>query len=86
VVEEPLEAGEHQEAGAVVLAAVASDVVHQEVELEEASLADEVVEEEHQEVVADSRPWSSLLVPVGCSFYSMISALGEIPMAKMWLL
>merc|ERR1711939_986961 len=40
---------------------------------------DEVVEEEHQEVVADSRPWSSLLVPVGCSFYSMISALGELP-------
>ena len=51
-------------------------MVHQEVELEEASLADEVVEEEHQEVVADSRPWSSLLVPVGCSFCSMNFGVG----------
>jgi hypothetical protein len=81
-VEEPLEAGEHQEAGVVVLAAVVSDVVHQEVELEEASLVDEVVEEEYREVVGDSKSWSSLLVPVGCSFYSMISALGEYPWQK----
>jgi hypothetical protein len=27
-----------------------------------------------------------LFFPVGLSFYSMISALGEMPMAKMWLL
>jgi hypothetical protein len=38
------------------------------VELVDASLVDEVVNEAHREVVADSRPWSSLLFLLDCPF------------------
>lgn len=75
-----LEGAEHHEEEVASL-----DEAHPEEALEEAPSVAAVAEEVLPEAVAVSKLRSMLLLTVGC-FPSMVSALGTIPMAKVWLL